>query len=263
MIEKMPIEYRGLESKKSEYTKTAPREWTNKEIEWLQEKRNEGYSKEEIAYSMDRTIVSVSIKLKRLSKNNDSYNESHLLEKYDVNKTFMEKIKPNNILDLYCGRKSFYKTNYPNIKTTTNDIDTSIIADYHNDALKTICYLYSKDEKYDLIDLDPFGSAYDLFDLAIKMAKKGLCITFGELGHIRWKRLDYVSRCYDINKIEELTLDNLIEYVKKIGLRNKKELVVFDKKQWLNIGRVWFEIKPVKILKPQIKEERQLSLFDL
>ena len=62
--------------------------------------------------------------------------------------------------------------------------------------------------KFDLIDLDPFGSAYDCFDLAIKMAKKGLCITLGELGHKRWKRLDFVSSHYGIDNIDNLTLSN-------------------------------------------------------
>ena len=75
--------------------------------------------------------------------------------------------------------------------------------------------------------------------------------------------LDYVNRFYGINKIENLTINNLIEHVKQIGLRNKKELNVVFKKTWQNIGRVWFEIKPLKILKPQIKENIQLDLFEL
>ena len=53
--------------------------------------------------------------------------------------------------------------------------------------------------RFDLIDIDPFGSAYDCFDLSIKIAEKGLIITYGEMGHIRWKRLDYVNRIYNIN----------------------------------------------------------------
>lgn len=73
-------------------------------------------------------------------------------------------------MDLFCGVKNFY-SDYDN---TTNDINEEIPADYHNEALKTICKLYSENKKYDLIDLDPFGSAFDCFDLAIKMAKKDL-----------------------------------------------------------------------------------------
>jgi tRNA G26 N,N-dimethylase Trm1 len=106
---------------------------------------------------------------------------------------------------------------------------------------------YSKNNKYDLVDLDPFGSAYDCFDLAIKMATKCLIITFGELGHKRFKRLDYVSRHYDINNINDFTTDNLIKEVIKIGKRNKKELTPVFIKDWRNISRVYFEINNIKI----------------
>ena len=79
------------------------------------------------------------------------------------------------------------------------------------------------------------------------MATKGLIITFGELGHKRFKRLDYVNRYYGIETLDDFTIDNLIKEVEQIALRNKKELVVFAKKEWRNIGRVYFEIRPVKI----------------
>ena len=91
MIEKMPDKYKGQIGKITDYVNSAPREWTKKEIEWLLEKHSQGFSTEEIAYSMDRTQVSVSIKLKRLKKKNDSYNEKHLEEKYDFNFAFFGK----------------------------------------------------------------------------------------------------------------------------------------------------------------------------
>lgn len=258
MIEKMPNQYKGKVIKQSEYTRSAPREWTEQETAWLLSKLKEGYTAKEIAYSMDRTPVSVSIKIKRLSKRDNTYNTKHIAEKYSINDMFLKEIQPISVLDLYTGEKNFYK----DYDTTTNDINENIAADYHLDAFKLICKLYSSGCKYDLIDLDPFGSAYDCFDLAIKMANKGLCITLGELGHLRWRRLDYVSTHYDINTIEDFTLDNLVKYIQKIGLRNKKKLVVYQSKEWQNIGRVWFRIEPADKLQSQIKEDIQLSLFD-
>ena len=263
MIEKMPENYKGQVGKITSYVNSAPREWTDKEIEWLLEKHKQGFSTEQIAYSMGRTQVSVSIKLKRLKKKNDSYNEKHLEDKYEFNKAFFELLKPKTILDLYCGEKSFWKNNTECQYVTTNDINKNIKADFHIDALKMICSAYSIDEKYDLIDLDPFGSAYDCFDLAIKMANKGLCITLGELGHKRWKRLDFVSRYYGIQNIEELTIDTLIVHIQKIGLRNKKRLKVIFKKEWQNIGRVWFEIEPIKILEPQNNKKKSVEQLSL
>lgn len=264
MIDLMPEEYKGKIGTKTEYTHTAPREWNEKEIEWLLLKHSQGYNAEQIAYSMGRTPVSVSIKLKRLKKTKDTYNERHLEDKYEFNDYFLNEIQPKTILDLYCGVKSYYKSKRC-YDVITNDIDKKIDADYHNDALKTICMLYSQNKKFDLIDLDPFGSAYDCFDLAIKMASKGIAITLGELGHKRWKRLDYVERFYGINCLQEFTIDNLIKHIQNIGLRNHKELEVVFKKEWENIGRVWFRVKQAKIIGTQIKkkEDDQLNLFDI
>ena len=50
------------------YTKTAPRDWTSEEVEWIKGLRQKGYSLSEIAESVDRTEVSVQIKFKRLGK---------------------------------------------------------------------------------------------------------------------------------------------------------------------------------------------------
>jgi len=242
-IPPIPKEYIGEEQKGCGYTDTTPRVWTDKEIEWTKQLLSDGYTVKEIAKSLDRSETSVSIKVKRLNKKNNTYNKGHIEEKYKLNDLFLKEIKPKTILDLYCGTRSFYKQ----YNATTNDINKEIDADYHEDAFKLICKLYSENKKYDLIDLDPFGSAYDCFDLAIKMAKKGLVITLGELGHKRWKRLDYVSTHYDIKTMEDFTIENIIEQIKKIGLRNKKELEVYVAKEWQNTGRVYFKINEIKI----------------
>ena len=259
MVEKMPAEYRGKLLSQTDYTLTAPREWNDKELEWLKLMLDKGYSAKEIAYSMERSLTSVKIKIKRISKKENTYNAKHVLEKYSINEAFLEEIKPATVLDLYTGEKNFYKA----YNVTTNDINEAIPADYHKDAFKLICELYVKDCSYDLIDLDPYGSSYDCFNLAIKMAKKGLCITLGELGHKRWKRLDFVSRYYGIDKLEDFTIDNLIKHIQRIGLQNKKSLIVYELREWQNIGRVWFKIEPIKILDSQVKQDAEpTTIFD-
>ena len=115
------------------------------------------------------------------------------------------------------------------------------------DAFKLICFLYYKGEKFDLIDLDPFGSTFDCLDIAIKMAKKGLIVTLGEMGYKRFKRLDFVRRMYEINELSEFTTENLIHNIVKIGERNKKKLTPIVVKEWNNISRVYFEISELKI----------------
>lgn len=244
-IPRMPESYAGKVNKSGGYTKTNPRVWTEQEIKWLTDMKRKGYNAAQIAESMDRSHTSVAIKIKRLGKSSGTYNDRHIREKYRINDRFVKAIDPASVLDAYCGSKDFYSAY--DCERVTNDKNAEFEAGYHMDALAFMCRMYSEGRSFDLVDLDPFGSAYDSFDLAVKMARKGLCITLGELGHKRWKRLDFVSRYYGIDSLEDFTIDNLVEHIQSIGRRNKKDLVVFDCKEWRNIGRVWFEVKPLKI----------------
>lgn len=244
MIPKMPEEYKGETHKNGGYTTTAPRVWTKEELAWVKDLIDKGYSSKDIAESTGRTLTSVSIKIKRLGKKEGSYNIEHIEDKYKTNDEFFKIIKPKTALDLYCGEKDFYYS-YLGEDSISNDIDRNINASYNMDALKCLCTLYP--QHFDLIDLDPYGSAYDCFDLAIKMADKAIVITFGELGHKRWKRLDFVSRYYGINSLDDFTLNNLVSHVQMIGRRNKKNLIPVFIKEWRNIGRVYFAIEPLKI----------------
>ena len=274
-IPMMPLEYRGKEKTGCGFTFTTPREWNSQEVAWLKSMHGDGYSIKEIAKSMGRTEASVSLKLKRMTKVKRTYNAKHIEEKYAINSLFLEQIQPRTVLDLYCGSEHFYNGKVE--KVVTNDIDKSIDADFNCNALNLICYLYAQDRKYDLIDLDPFGSAYDCFDLAVKMATKGLAITLGELGHKRFKRVDYVKTHYGIESLDDFTIQNMISHIQTIGARNKKKLTVFDYREWQNIGRVWFLIEPLKVMEQwenmtdESYEEKknkhsldgQMSLFDL
>lgn len=254
-IPKMPSEYLGKIQKGCGYTINAPREWTPQEVDWVKGLLAKGYTSKEIALSIDRSEVSTKIKIKRLTKKDRTYNAKHIDDKYKTNEAFLQRIQPKSIIDAYSGLDTFYK----GYNVITNDKNEAAKSDYHLDALKFMCLMYEQNKKADLIDLDPFGSAYDCFDLAIKMATRGLIITLGELGHKRWKRLDYVSRYYGINSLEDFTIDNLIDHIQKIGLRNKKVLQVVYKKEWQNIGRVYFEIKPLKIVEQWESKAQNVS----
>lgn len=107
-VPKMPEEFKGKTTKSGGYTKTAPRAWTDAEIEWVKKLMEEGFSTKEIAESIDRSEVSTSIKIKRLSKKNATYNAEHIDEKYQTNIDFINHIEPNTVLDVYAGEQSFY-----------------------------------------------------------------------------------------------------------------------------------------------------------
>lgn len=98
-----PEEQKAKENKSCGYTKSNPRPWTKTEVEWVMDLKQKGYSVSQIAESTGRTEVSISIKLKRLKKKDDTYNEKHREEKYFVNKKFVEFIKPASLLDCYAG----------------------------------------------------------------------------------------------------------------------------------------------------------------
>ena len=243
-VPKMPEAYRGKVGKHGQYTATAPREWTDAELKWMRQLRSEGFTQKQIAESVGRSEVSVMVKLKRLDKLDGTYNAPHVAEKYAINDAFLQELKPKDVLDLYCGAKMFYKGK---VKCMTNDKNENVNSGHNMDALKLLCKLYVRDRKFDLIDLDPFGSAYDCLDLAVKLAKRGLIVTLGELGHKRFCRLDYVSSHYDIDSMADFTLTNLIRHIQMVGKRNKKNLTVYAAREWRNIGRVWFKIEPLKI----------------
>lgn len=238
-------------------TISIPREWTDKDINKLKKLKKQKLSNLEIANRMNRTEISIQIKWKRLNKKNNTYNKKHLLDKYDTNLEFINLIKPKSILDLYAGEYSYYlklkqelnslNENYIE-KIITNDKNKDFtFNNYNDDSLRVLGKLYYEKNKFDLIDLDPFGSAYECFDLSLKMAKKGIIITYGELGHKRWKRLDFVSRFYDINSLDNFNVDNLIKKTQYIALQNKINLNPIFIKEWQNIARVYFEINKVNV----------------
>lgn len=244
----LPDEFRGEEHRPCTYTISAPREWTKEEEEFVKGLKSSGYTIKEIADATGRTETSISIKFKRLGKGNERYNEPHRKEKYDANRSFYEKIRPRTILDAYCGTERWWLNNCPDCAVTSNDSNKDISATFNLPAEKLIAKLYAEDYSFDLVDLDPFGSAYDSFDLALRMAKKGIIVTFGEMGHKRWKRLDFVRRYYGIEDLSDFTTERLIQEFRKIGMRHKKDCAPIIIKEWPRISRVYFEIREIKIV---------------
>lgn len=246
IVPPIPKEFIGEEKKPCGYTKTNPRAWTEQEIEWIQTLKQQGFSIDDIAESIGRSSVSISIKLKRLRKTDDTYNSEHIEDKYTSNREFLQRIGGETLLDLYCGVKSWWKNN-SSLQVLSNDKDKTIEADYNEDAEILVHRLYYERKKFDIIDIDPFGSGFECFDCAIKMAKKGLIITFGEYGHKRFKRLDYVSTHYGIKRLEDFTLQRMLDVVYNIAERNKKRLIPVITKEWNRICRVYFQIETIKV----------------
>jgi hypothetical protein len=225
--------------------KSTPKKWTEEEIQRLKELKAAGNNIKQIAKILKRTEISVGIKYKRLSKTNNTYNVAHRKDKYFYNEKFLFEIQPKTILDLYSA-DSFYKK-YDDIVLIDNDKDINYETVFNLDAFQLLCLLNMENKKFDLVDLDPYGSAIDCFDLAIRIAKKGIVITLGEMGHKRWKRLDYVRTWYGIQTLEDFTTDNIIKKLKERALCYKKEITPIYIRDYNRISRVWFSINDIKI----------------
>lgn len=223
--------------------KTMPRKWTDADIEELKKLKSSGLSNAQIAKTIGRSEVSVQIKLKRLGKSSDKYNTKHRDDKYLSNSLYFNEVQPRSILDVYAGN-SYWKNH--EVQLTTNDKDPSYDCDYNEDALRLLCRLYYERKKYDVVDLDPYGSAAECFELALRLARKGIIVTLGEMGHKRWKRLDFVRKWYNINSIDDFTEDNIIKYLSTIAARQGKELTVVQLRKYSQISRVYFSIGVLK-----------------
>lgn len=241
----MPVEFYGEVKKGSVYVKSSPRAWTENELQWVIESMEKGYSVAQIAKSIGRTDISVAVKVKRLGKKTDTYNDANRNLKYTANLNYLNLISPKSVLDVYAAN-SYYKQ-HPEIELIDNDKDSKFDTKYHLDGLRFLCAMYQDNRKFDVVDLDPYGSAYDCFDLALKIAKKGIVVSFGEWGHKRWKRYDFVRPRYGISNNEEFTTDAFIQEIQRIAQTNHKQLEVVDSLKYANFVRIYFKISKLKI----------------
>lgn len=219
--------------------KSQPKSWCKEEISKMLELKKQGITFDIMSKILDRTAESCRAKFYKLQKKLNTYNKKHKDLKYYYNKQFLEKLNANTLLDAYSGGVSWWKQN-SQLLVIDNDIKING-ADYKLDAFD---FLYQhRKKKIDIVDLDPFGSAYDCFDFALQIAEKGIIITFGEIVGKRFNRQDFVKHRYEINYIEDFTTDKLCEYVIKRGLIYRKILIPIIKAEMTNISRVYFKIE--------------------
>jgi hypothetical protein len=237
----MPPEFLGEMKTQSIYTKSVPREWTVAEVEWMTSCLDAGYSVEDVATASGRTKISVSTKVKRMSKVADSYNKKHRELKYLANGMFVSTIEPASVLDVFAANSYYLDTDIK--KVVTNDKDTRFATDYHLDAFTLMCQMVVENKKFDVVDLDPYGSAYDCLPMALRIARKGLVISFGEWGHKRWKRFDYVRPRYGIDSIEAFTSEAFFAELNRLASIEKKKITVLDAIQYGNFLRVYCSLE--------------------
>lgn len=222
-------------------SKTQKRKWTEDEEEYVYTLKNKGHTINYISKKTGRSKPSITNKLRRLRKKKGvgQYDKDHSNKKHLLNQRFLKQIQPNTILDLYNAGN----TQYNKYEVTTNDIDPKFDTDYHKDALELIQELYSQGKKYDLIDIDPYGTAYPLWKYGVRMVKKGIIITLGELGHKRFKRYDTVGKYYGIYDMEHFTAYMMVRKLlcdaEELGVKCK----CVNLADWGYIARAYFIIR--------------------
>ena len=219
--------------------KSIPKSWTETEIQKMLELKKQGIGFDEIGRRLERTAYSCNRKYYKMMKKLDTYNDKHRDKKYEYNNNFLQEVYASSILDAFSDGVSWYKQN-TDLKVIDNDLKVDG-ADFKVDAFD---FLYQhRKQKIDIVDLDPFGSAFDCFDFALDIAQKGLIITFGEIVGRRFNRQDFVWHRYGIEYIEDFTTDKLSEYVEKRALMFRKKLTPIIKAEMTNISRVYYKIE--------------------
>lgn len=242
--------------------KSEPKYWTENEISLMLARKKEGVSFDIIGRELFRTSYSCNRKYYKLMKKQDKYNEKHRDKKYDYNHSFLNKLEVNTLLDVFSGGVSWWKKN---TKLSVIDNDNTISgADFKLDAFD---FLYQhRNKRFDVVDLDPFGSAYDCFDFALQIAEKGLIVTFGEIVGRRFNRQDFVEHRYGISYIEDFNTTNLSKYLENRALIYRKKLTPMIVAEMTNISRVYYKIETFDYGNSgckyfPIQEKKQLSLF--
>jgi hypothetical protein len=219
--------------------KSNPKSWSKEETSKLLELKKNGISFDDIGKIFKRTAYSCNRKYYKLMKKLDTYNDKHRDLKYKYNLDFINKIEAKTLIDAYSGGLSWWKQN-TNLLVIDNDISING-ADFKLDAFD---FLYNHRKKqFDIVDLDPFGSAYHCFDFALQIAQKGLIITFGEIVGRRFNRQDFVEHRYGMNYIEDFTTDKMSQYLENRALIYRKVLKPIIKAEMTNISRIYYEIE--------------------
>ncbi len=226
------------------------RSWTKEETDYLLYHKKKGATHKQLIETLGRTNHSINCKLKTFKKTAIGKNQPNIIDKYETNKLFIDLIQPNSVLDTHAGKKSYYKT--LDIKNVVSN--DKLHGKYNNYNLDSLKLLKMLTQNFDIVDVDPFGQVFDFIDPALKLAKKGLILTYGEFGSKPFHKKGIMGprpatkrifNNYGFDTINDFNIDYLITKTKEMALKYNKILTVEFAKSSKNksIWRVYFSIK--------------------
>ena len=223
--------------------------WTKEEDRLMLQMYEEKFTPFAIAERLGRSESAIKTRIVKVGQKNNTYNIDHIQEKYEINNDFFEEILPKTILDPFSGFNRYWYSNFSDRADLIidNDIDKKIESMLHTTALEVLKLMESLNKKFDLVDIDPYGSPSLYIDLGIKLSKKGLILTFGDLKKMRnypIQNKDYIRNNYGLDlDISKTTLKDLVNHI--IDLADKKyskQLKVYAICNWKTCDRVYFKV---------------------
>lgn len=214
------------------------------EIDYILQERNKGVTIREISKVLGRSLASVKSKCIEIQKKSGTFGTKHRNEKYQENWNYLKEnfTTTPSVLDAYAGEISWWETMLGPGNVVTNDTNKSYSTTYHLPAQTLMKELVKEEKTYDIVDLDPFNSPYKCFDNAMKIAKKGLIMTFGDkLGLIC--NLKLATCRYGCQKYVE---DDIIAfYILRARKLHRKKLILVGFEKWRMLWRAWFIIEDI------------------
>ena len=223
---------------------------TEEKIEEAIRLKSEGFSNQHIADKLGVGVTRIKDYLSIKKKKDNVYNLDHLEDKYGLNDDFFNIIKPKSILDTCCGQRKFwadYKKFGCKVVSNDNMHDEKASPDYLM-TLKANQLLEAyklAGTKFDLVDVDPYGNPADCLEAAVKVAKKGLIITFGEFKRMRYRYKNvgkkYFKEKYGIDmSFDDITINDMADLIIKLSDNKFKVWKIGD---WRYCDRIYFIAK--------------------
>ena len=248
IVKKDPFEKVRLPGIKYGERKT---KFSDYEISLIEDMKQRGFSLKMISLLVDRSETSITRILTKDNKENYKFgNEKTNKLKYSTNERFLSSLEDiHTVLDAFCGKTSWWKTNNPDLQVTTNDLNEKVEADYHQPARYLLNKFVETGQRFDIIDLDTFNNALEEFIEAIMIAEKGIIITFGDRRAYKNHRARKKGIKNLENKIknkfllDEYDEDLIISRLQNIAWKlTDKKIVVQEKYSTSGIWRVYFKI---------------------
>lgn len=221
---------------------TNPQRWSDEdEAVLLELVTDESVSDDEI-YSKfsERPTASLDNKIRRLKKENGLYNSPYAAEKYDYNESWIAYADrmtygPVNIFEGYAGTgessKIYEQYSGTHIACEMEDdvfkqLESSVpsVTAVHDDCANELHRRNAASERFDFIDLDPFGSPFDTIPLALSLITNGyLTVTYGDINLQRWGRTNVLMKQYRMPETTDWmeVVEHMVGWTVFEGLRQR------------------------------------------